>query len=39
MGGVQFGGVGEGLGDWEDEISANGEDGEKLLSKLSPTSS
>ncbi len=27
----------EGLGNWGDEISVNGEDGERLLSKLSPT--
>ncbi len=37
MGGVQFGGGG--LGNWGDEISVNGEDGEKLLSTLSTTSS
>ncbi len=38
MGDVQVRG-GERLGDWGDECSANGEDGERLLSKLSPTSS
>ncbi len=37
MGGVQFGV--EGLGDWVNEISVNGEDGEKLQSTLSKTSS
>ncbi len=36
MGGVQFGV--EGLGDYFDEISVNGEDGEKLQSTLSKTS-
>ncbi len=35
-GGVQLGGGG--LGTWEDEISVNGEDGERLLSKSSPAS-
>ncbi len=37
MGTVQLGGGG--LEDWGDEILVNGEDGERLLSKLSPTSS
>ncbi len=36
-GAVQFGV--EGLGDWVDEISVNGEDGEKLQSTLSKISS
>ncbi len=35
MSGVQMGG--EGLKDTGDEFSANGDDGERLLSKLSPT--
>ncbi len=35
---VQLGGGGRG-GNWGKEMSVNGEDGEKLLSKLSPTSS
>ncbi len=38
MGGVPLGG-GEGLGEWGDESLVNEEDGEILLSKLSPTSS
>ncbi len=37
MGGVKFGV--EGLGDWVIEISVTGEDGEKLQSTLSKTSS
>ncbi len=37
MVGVQF--EGGGLGNWGDEISVDGEDGEELQSTLSPTSS
>ncbi len=37
MVGVQFERVG--LGNWGDEISVDGEDGEELLSTLSPASS
>ncbi len=33
------GGGGGDLGNWGDEISVNGGDGEKILSTLSPTSS
>ncbi len=36
MSGMQLVGV---LGNWGDEISVNGEDGERLLPKLSPASS
>ncbi len=38
MGGVQLR-EGGGVGNWRDERSVNEEDGERLLSKLSPTSS